>query len=157
MISIGNQELDKVYIGSQEMDKVYIGSTLVFEKTVSPPKDIWFDGRAYINRGSITSDIMFSGNWRLHGSTTGIVTPKAGDTVHADLYMRDMPENWYATSIKVMFGSHEVTVSKISGTNDWEGHDTFTISSSIGKPYIKQNYSVMFDASGYLYCSDYYD
>lgn len=37
MISIGNQELDKVYIGSQEMDKVYIGSTLVFEKSTPPP------------------------------------------------------------------------------------------------------------------------
>lgn len=36
MISIGNQELDKVYIGSQEMDKVYIGSTLVFEKSTPP-------------------------------------------------------------------------------------------------------------------------
>ena len=155
MISIGNQELDKVYIGSQEMDKVYIGSTLVFEKTVSPPKDIWFDGRAYIYSGSITSDITFAGNWRLHGSTTGIVTPRAGDTVHVLLDMNNMPEQWYATSIKVMFGSHEVTVSKISGTNNWAGHDTFTISSSIGNPYVKQNYSVMFDASGYLYCRDY--
>lgn len=36
MISIGNQELDKVYIGSQEMDKVYIGSTLVFERSTPP-------------------------------------------------------------------------------------------------------------------------
>lgn len=36
MISIGNQELDKVYIGSQEMGKVYIGSTLVFEKSTPP-------------------------------------------------------------------------------------------------------------------------
>lgn len=153
MISIGNQELDKVYIGNQEMDKVYIGSTLVFEKTVSPPKDIWFNGRAYINSGSIRSDIPFTGTWQLHGGST-VVTPKAGDTVYVSLDMFDMREQWYATSIKVMFGSHEVTVSKITGTNNWHGDAIFTISSAIGTPYVKQNYSVMFDNSGYLGCGD---
>lgn len=51
MISIGNQELDKVYIGSQEMDKVYIGSTLVFEKSTPPaPTTLtWSPNPFYMN------------------------------------------------------------------------------------------------------------
>lgn len=51
MISIGNQELDKVYIGSQEMDKVYIGSTLVFEKSTPPPPTTltWSPNPFYMN------------------------------------------------------------------------------------------------------------
>lgn len=51
MISIGNQELDKVYIGSQEMDKVYIGYTLVFEKSTppSPTTLTWSPNPFYMN------------------------------------------------------------------------------------------------------------
>ena len=113
-------------------------------------RDIWFYGGAQIPSGSITSDIPFTGNWRLQGSTTGTVTPRAGDTVHVRLEMRNMPENWYATSFKVMFGSYEVNVSKVSGTNNWEVVTSFTISSSIGNPYVPRNYSVNFNTSGYL-------
>lgn len=118
------------------------------------PRDIWFDGRAQIPRDMITSDIPFTGNWRLHGSTTGTVTPRAGDTVHVWLGMSDMPEQWYAPYFPVMFGSNEVNVSRVSGTNNWEALTSFTISSAIGTPYVKQNYNVNFSTSGYLYSSD---
>lgn len=114
------------------------------------PRDIYFDGAAQIPSGSITSDISLIGNWRLHGSSTGTVTPRAGDTVHVWLGMSDMPEQWYATSFKVMFGSYEVNVSKISGTNNWEALTSFTISSAIGTPYVPRNYNVNFNTSGYL-------
>ena len=103
----------------------------------------------------ISSDIPLTGTWRLHGSSTGTVTPRAGDTVHVEISMYNMPEQWYATSFKVMFGSTEVTVSKYSGTNDWSGVAEFTISSAIGTPYVKQNYNVYFDTSGTLYCYDF--
>lgn len=64
MISIGNQELEKVYIGGQEMDKVYIGSTLVFERSTppTPTRLTWSPNPFYMNGVTswMTTDYVLS-------------------------------------------------------------------------------------------------
>ncbi len=95
MISIGNQELDKVYIGSQEMDKVYIGSTLVFERSTppTPTRLTWSPNPFYMN------DVA---NWESRDYVLSTATAPATGQYNVTLNAYNLRNRYYSET-QVLF------------------------------------------------------